>query len=704
MKSKEEILEFMREFAYSPMLSEELSRAMEIEKGDRNTFNNLLDEMEREGLIFKTKKNRYGLPERMNLVVGKLQGNARGFGFIISDLEDMADVYISQENMGGAMNGDRVVAKILKIKEGERSAEGQVIKILERKNENIIGTFENSTHFGFVVPDDKRIAQDIFIPKAEINGARHGQKVVAAITKWPQPRRNPEGKIIEILGNKGEPGIDILSIIRKYNLPEEFPTEVEEAANAIPDEIPEEEYKRRRDLRSQKMVTIDGEDAKDLDDAVSVERLPNGNFRLGVHIADVGYYVKENDVIDREAQLRGTSVYLIDRVVPMLPKKLSNGICSLNPKEDRLTMTCMMEIDREGNVVDHEIFESIIRTNERMTYTDVTKILRDNDANLIERYSDLVDDFRTMEELCNILRNKRMERGSIDFDFPECRIVLDDRGKPIDIRPYERDIANMIIEEFMLAANETVAEHMFWTDLPFIYRIHEDPDPEKIRVFNEFIHNFGYYIKGINDLHPKALQTIVQKVAGRKEEVIINTLMLRSLKKAKYSPECSGHFGLAAKYYTHFTSPIRRYPDLTIHRIIREYLNGEFTPKRLKKLAGFVKYAAKQSSETEIVAQEAEREVDDLKKAEYMQERIGEVYTGIISSVTPFGLFVELENTIEGLIHVSSLLDDYYYYDEDHHCFIGERKRRVFRLGDAVKIRVAKVNIDERTIDFSLEE
>jgi ribonuclease R len=388
----------------------------------------------------------------------------------------------------------------------------------------------------------------------------------------------------------------------------------------------------------------------------------------------------------------------------MLPKKLSNGICSLNPREDRLTMTCMMEIDSEGTVVNHEIFESVIRTNERMTYTDVTRILRDGDPGLIERYSDLIDDFKAMEELCNILRKKRMERGSIDFDFPECKVVLDDRGKPIDIRPYDRDIANMIIEEFMLAANETVAEHMFWTELPFIYRIHEDPDPEKIRVFNEFIHSFGYYIKGINELHPKALQTIVEKVAGKKEEVIINTLMLRSLKKAKYSPECSGHFGLAARYYTLFTSPIRRYPDLTIHRIIREYLDDAITEKRFKKLTGFVKYAAKQSSETEVVAQEAEREVDDLKKAEYMQDRIGEVYDGIISSVTPFGLFVELENTIEGLIHVSSLLDDYYYYDEVHHSFIGERKRRVFKLGDAIKIRVARVNVDERTIDFSLEE
>lgn len=703
MKSKEEILDFMRELAYSPMLSEELAQSFEVSKSDKSDFYKLMDDMEVEGLIFKTKSNRYGVPERMNLVAGRLQGNVKGFGFVIPDIEGIADVFITQENMNGAMNNDRIVAKVIKTKEEGKKSEGQIIKILSRGNDRVVGTFENSAHFGFVVADDKRIYQDIFIPKSEINGAYTGCKAVAEITKWPEARRNPEGRIIEVLGSKDEPGVDILSVIRKYDLPEEFPDEVETAANAISDEIPEAEYNRRRIFKDINIVTIDGEDAKDLDDAVSVEKLANGNYMLGVHIADVSYYVRENDFIDKEAQKRGTSVYLIDRVVPMLPKKLSNGICSLNPKVDRLTMTCMMQIDNTGKVVSNEVFESIIRTKERMTYTDVTKILRGSDPELMERYSYLIDDFKTMEELCNILRSKRMYRGSIDFDFPESKITLDDRGKPIDIKPYERDISNMIIEEFMLAANETVAEKMFWTELPFVYRIHEDPDTEKIMVFDEFIHNFGYHIQGIKDLHPKALQEIVKKVQGKKEEVIINTLMLRSMKKAKYSPDCTGHFGLAAKYYTHFTSPIRRYPDLTIHRIIREYIEGTINEKRVKKLIGFVKYAAKQSSEREIVAQEAEREVDDLKRAEYMQDRIGEVYTGIISSVTPFGLFIELPNTIEGLIHVSSLLDDYYYYDEQHHSFIGERKRRVFRLGDELKIKVSKVSIDERTIDFSLE-
>lgn len=704
MKSKEEVLEFMRESAYNPMLAEELEFVLGVMKDEKHDFIKLLDDMEGEGLIFKTRRNRYGVPERMNLAAGRLQVNQKGFGFVIPDDETLPDVYISAEDMEGAMNNDRVIAKIVKGGGEGKRQEGKIIKILTRGTDRIVGTFENSAHFGFVVPDDKRILQDIFIPKSEINGAQTGHKVVAEITKWAEPRRNPEGRIVDILGFEGEPGIDILSVIKKYDLPEEFPEEVESAAESIPEVIDTKEYERRRDLRNLRMVTIDGEDAKDLDDAVSIERLNNGNFRLGVHIADVSYYVTENSIIDKEAQKRGTSVYLIDRVVPMLPRKLSNGICSLNPKVDRLAMSCSMEIDRDGRVLDHEIFESIIKTCERMTYTDVTKILRDNDPDLIERYNYLYDDFKDMAELCNILRRKRMARGSIDFDFPECKITLDKRGKPIDIRPYERDIANMIIEEFMLAANETVAEDMYWTGLPFIYRIHEDPDKEKLMVFNEFIHSFGYRIKGINDLHPKALQEIVQKVAGTSEEVIINTLMLRSLKKAKYSPECTGHFGLAAKYYTHFTSPIRRYPDLTIHRIIREHLAGAISEKREKKLRGFVKYASKLSSDTEITAQEAEREVDDLKKAEYMSERIGEVYEGLISSVTPFGMFVELENTVEGLVHVSSLLDDYYFYDEDHHCFIGEHKRRIFRLGDAVKVKVVRANVEDRTIDFALEE
>jgi ribonuclease R len=515
--SREQILEFMREEAYHPLSYEELLKDFEVGREDKTAFGTLLDDMEAEGEIIKTRKNKYGVPERMNLVVGKLQGNQKGFGFVIPDIEDTPDIYISAEEMGGALNGDKVIARVTKTKDYDRKAEGQIIKILKRAHDKFVGTFENSDHFGFVVPDDKRISQDIFIPKAEINGAETGHKVVVEIIKWPEPRRNPEGRIIEILGHKNDPGTDIVSIIRKYNLPEEFPSAVLGAAQAIPEDISPDEYERRRDLRGQRIVTIDGEDAKDLDDAVSVEKLPNGNYKLGVHIADVSYYVRENDAIDREGQLRGTSVYLIDRVVPMLPKELSNGICSLNPRVDRLTMSVEMEINSSGKVVSHEIFESVIKTKERMTYKDVTRILRDKDPALMERYAEMVSDFMLMEELCGILRKKRMSRGSIDFDFPECKIILDDRGKPTDIRPYERDISNMIIEEFMLAANETIAEHMFWTNLPFVYRIHEDPDPERLEVFNEFIHSFGYYIKGIKEIHPKALQEIIQKVEARKK-------------------------------------------------------------------------------------------------------------------------------------------------------------------------------------------
>ena len=445
-------------------------------------------------------------------------------------------------------------------------------------------------------------------------------------------------------------------------------------------------------------------DAKDLDDAVSIERLDNGKFRLGVHIADVSHYVREKNPLDKEALKRGTSVYLIDRVIPMLPKKLSNGICSLNPKVDRLALSCFMVIDKNGKVIQHEIEESVIKTSERMTYTDVTKILENNDEELIKRYDYLVDDFKAMEELCNILREKRIKRGAIDFNFEESKIILNDLGKPIDIKPYDRAIANRIIEEFMLVCNETIAEHMFWTNLPFVYRIHEEPDEEKLEKFKEFVYNLGYIVRWGQEAHPRALQDILEKVKGKKEETVVSTLLLRSMMQAKYSPECVGHFGLAAKYYCHFTSPIRRYPDLQIHRIIKEQLNGKIDEKRAGRLTNIVEIASKQSSEMERLAQEAEREVDDLKKAEYMQERIGEEFTAIISSVTSFGLFAELPNTIEGLIHITALDDDYYIYDEAHLCLIGERTKKVYRLGDEIKVRCTRVDIDNREVYFDLIE
>lgn len=701
MKIREIIVSFMTEQAYKPMDIKELRRVFGISKREMDEFQDLLDQMEKDGQIIKTRTNLYGIPEKMGLVVGKLQCHHKGYGFVIPETE-RTDIFITSSFMNGAMNGDKVVAKITREEEGGKRCEGEIIRILERANKNIIGVYENSKNFGFVVSEDKRINYDVFIPKSEKNGAKTGDIVITEITQWPGKRRNPEGKVVEILGKKGEKGIDILTIIKKYKLPEKFPPKVQNFASKIPNEIKKEEYEKREDLREVKMVTIDGEDAKDLDDAVSIKKLDNGNYLLGVHIADVSHYVRERNPLDKEALKRATSVYLIDRVIPMLPRELSNGICSLNPKVDRLAMTCFMEINDSGKVVDYRITKSIIKTNERMTYTDVTKILRDKDENLIERYKDVYEDFKSMEELCNILYKKRIHRGAIDFDFEECKIILDNTGKPVEIKPYERAIANRIIEEFMLVCNETIAEHMYWTNLPFVYRVHEDPDEEKLQRFRAFAYNLGYFVKNTKEIHPKAFQHVVEEVRGKKEETVVNTLLLRSLKQARYSPECIGHFGLAAKYYCHFTSPIRRYPDLIIHRIIKESLDGAVEENRTKQLKRDVEYASTQSSEMERVAQDAEREVDDLKKAEYMSERIGEEYNGIISSVTNFGMFVELPNTVEGLIHISTLADDYYIFDEEHLCLIGERCKNQYRLGDEVRIKVSKVDLDAHEVYFDL--
>lgn len=704
MGIKQTLISFMKDEAYRPMDIQELAAIFDIDKYEFKAFKKALKTMEKEGLIVKNKKERYAIPSRMGLLSGKLQSHPKGYAFLIPDNEKEKDVFIPASFINGAMNGDKVLVQVTKEDKGSRKREGEVIKIVERANKKFVGTFEDSKNFGFVVVDDTRISQDIFINKKDFNGAKNGDVVTVEITKWPDKRRSPEGIVTEILGKKGDKGLDILTIIKKFGLPEEFPAKVLNFAEAIPNEIEEKEYKRRRDLRDLKMVTIDGEDAKDLDDAVSIERLPNGRYRLGVHIADVSHYVREKNPLDKEALKRGTSVYLIDRVIPMLPKKLSNGICSLNPKVDRLALSCIMTIDNNGTVLDHEIMESIIKTNERMTYTDVTKILKDNDEELIKRYDYLVDDFKAMEELCNILYKKRIKRGAIDFEFQEASIILNELGKPIEIKPYAREIANRMIEEFMLVCNETIAEAMFYKKVPFVYRIHENPDSEKLQKFKEFAYNLGYVMKLSDEVHPKELQSIIEKVKGKNEEIVINTLLLRSMMQARYSPENVGHFGLAAEYYCHFTSPIRRYPDLQIHRIIKEYLNGKLDDVRVKKLTNLVDYAAKQSSETERVAQDAEREVDDLKKAEYMLDRIGEEYTGIISSVTSFGMFVELPNTIEGLVHITALDDDYYIYDESHLCLIGERNRKIYKLGDKVKVQCSRVDIPNREIFFELVE
>ena len=701
MGIRQRIINFMEEKLYKPMLKEELAVNFGLEGKEIETFYKVLEEMEKEGIIIRTRNERYGLVDKMNLVVGRIDGNEKGFGFLIPEDKTKEDIFIPAEDMNGALHGDRVIARIVRRGMVGQKDEGEVIRILERANETIVGTYEDSINFGFVIPDDSRIAYDIFIPKAHINNAKNNQKVVVEITRWPEKRRNPEGRIVEILGYIGEKGVDILSIIKQYKLPEDFPPNVKAYAEAIEQEVSKEEIEKRVDLRNLNTFTIDGPDAKDLDDAVSIEKVGE-NYRLGVHIADVSHYVPENSPLDKEAFKRGNSVYLVDRVIPMLPKELSNGICSLNPGEDRLTLSVFMEIDKNGKVIDHKIVEGVIRSKARFIYDDVSDLLEKGDTSAFEQLDHIVEDLRLMEELCKILYKKRENRGSIDFDFPEARIILDENGVPVDIVKEERRIANRMIEEFMLVCNETIAEHMYWAQMPFLYRIHEEPDAEKINSFNKFIHNFGYVIKGSQDIHPKELQRLTKEIKGKKEETLINTLLLRSLKKARYSSEPDVHFGLAAKYYCHFTAPIRRYPDLQIHRIIKSYNKGRLGEKEQAKLERILPGVADHTSTTERRAEEAEREVDDLKKAEYMSKRIGNEYEGMVSSLTHFGMFVQLDNTVEGLVHFSNMLDDYYKFDEEKYYIIGEHTKKIYRLGDIVKIRVVGADLVRRTVDFML--
>ncbi|MGQ3479715.1 ribonuclease R [Paenibacillus sp. TY11] len=708
MITEQQLLDFMRETAYKPMTYQELEQHFDIKDAeDFREFLKLLNALEEEGKILLTRTNRYGVPERMDLQRGRLQAHAKGFAFLIPEDREHPDVYIHANDLKSAMNGDTVLVRVTSKGPAGGRLEGEVVRIVKRAVLQVVGVFQSHEAYGFVLPDDKRINRDIFIPKTSFNGAVNGQKVVVRIVSYPEGRAAAEGEVLEVLGHKDDPGVDILSVIRKHQLPEAFPDEVTEEADKAPDAITEEEIVRqgRRDLRDKIIVTIDGEDAKDLDDAVNVERLPNGNYRLGVHIADVGYYVRENSKLDQEAYNRGCSVYLVDRVIPMLPHRLSNGICSLNPQVDRLTLSCEMEFNEHMKVVKHDIFTSVIKTKERMTYTNVRKILEEEDAELMERYKDLVEVFGTMKELALKLRANRMRRGAVDFDFDEAKVIVDDEGKAVDIVKRDRTIAEQIIEEFMLAANETVAEHFHWLKVPFLYRIHEDPDPEKLQNFMAFAANFGHQIKGRgNSIHPRALQTLLEDIQGTKEQTVLSTMMLRSMKQAKYDAESTGHFGLAAEYYSHFTSPIRRYPDLVIHRVIREVLEngGALTAERQEYLTARMPDIAQQSSDRERVAVDAERDTEQMKKAEYMLDKVGEEFEGIISSVTSFGMFIELDNTVEGLTRLSALTDDYYHFDEQHMALIGERTSKVFRIGDEVKVRVARVNMEDYTIDFEL--
>ncbi|WP_338443220.1 ribonuclease R [Bacillus spizizenii] len=700
----DKLLSFMKEEAYKPLTVQELEEMLNITEAEE--FKELvkaLVALEEKGFIVRTRSDRYGIPEKMNLIKGKISAHAKGFAFLLPEDTSLSDVFIPPTELNTAMNGDIVMVRLNSQSSGSRQ-EGTVIRILERAIQRVVGTYTETRNFGFVIPDDKKITSDIFIPKNGKNGAAEGHKVVVKLTSYPEGRMNAEGEIETILGHKNDPGIDILSVIHKHGLPGEFPADAMEQASSTPDTIDEKDLKDRRDLRDQVIVTIDGADAKDLDDAVTVTKLDDGSYKLGVHIADVSHYVTENSPIDKEALERGTSVYLVDRVIPMIPHRLSNGICSLNPKVDRLTLSCEMTINGQGQVTEHEIFQSVIKTTERMTYSDVNKILVDDDEELKQKYEPLVPMFKDMERLAQILRDKRMNRGAVDFDFKEAKVLVDDEGAVKDVVIRERSVAEKLIEEFMLVANETVAEHFHWMNVPFIYRIHEEPNAEKLQKFLEFVTTFGYVVKGTaGDIHPRALQSILDAVRDRPEETVISTVMLRSMKQAKYDPQSLGHFGLSTEFYTHFTSPIRRYPDLIVHRLIRTYLiNGKVDEATQEKWAERLPDIAEHTSTMERRAVDAERETDDLKKAEYMLDKIGEEFDGMISSVTNFGMFVELPNTIEGLVHVSFMTDDYYRFDEQHFAMIGERTGNVFRIGDEITVKVVDVNKDERNIDFEI--
>jgi len=692
----------MRKGAYRPMTEDELLRAFGVKKRGSRGFKKLLQEMETEGLIYQTRAARYGLPERMNLAVGRLQGHPRGFGFVICDHPDSPDVFVPASGLNGAMHGDRVVVRVNPGRNGKR--EGEVIKILHRANEQVVGTFQRRQGYGFVVCDEPRLPHDVFIPHGKLNGARSGDKVVATITAWPDKRRGPAGRITEVLGPGDAPGVDLLVLCRRFGLPEVFPERVLAAADRVPDAVTPRDLDGRRDLRGDLIVTIDGEDAKDLDDAVSLKPLPGGLYQLGVHIADVGYYVPEGSVLDQEAFARGTSVYLPGKVLPMLPERLSNGICSLNPRVDRLAISVVMDIDRAGDVVRYEIFPSVIRTAGRLTYTGVRRTLLEGNGAAGEPYREFAPTLRLMQELALILCTRRFRRGAIDFNLPEAKVILDQNGRVTDLVKVERTIAEQIIEEFMLMTNEVIARHLHGLEVPFLYRVHEKPSGDKLDGLQTLLQTLGYSIPGFPRVRPGALQNILDKVAGKKEERLVNGVMLRSMQQARYSTERLGHFGLASRDYTHFTSPIRRYPDLVNHRIIRDVLagGGILSESRKQALRNRLPGIAQRSSERERLAVEAEREAVDGHKVAYMQHHIGETFPGIISGVTNFGMFVELENTVEGKVSLTSMTDDYYAYDPAGFRLVGQRTHKVYRLGDEVVVKVARASVEERQIDFVL--
>ena len=742
-RRKKFILELMGDPIYQPMRLREISSLLRLSKEEKRELYDVLDELCREGKVSVDRKGRYekvkgkwkkkkddryyddrreeygseygrnkkdknkkdkNKKEQQEGIQaeGTFIGHPKGFGFVEIEGQD-EDIFIPESDTGTAMHQDKVRIIIRDDKKEGKRQEGVVVKVLERGMPEIVGTYQLNRDFGFVISDNPKFSKDIFIPRKESVGIKNGDKVIAVITDYGSGNKNPEGKIKENLGNIRTPGTDILAIVKSFGIPSEFPEKVMKQAQRVPDHVLDADRDGRLDLRHLQTVTIDGEDAKDLDDAISLTK-EGDIYHLGVHIADVSNYVQYNSALDREALKRGTSVYLADRVVPMLPERLSNGICSLNQGEDRLALSCLMDINEKGKVVSHQIAETVINVNERMCYTDVKNILEDTDEEAKKRYDALIPMFFMMKELSGILRNSRHHRGSIDFDFPESKIILNAAGKAIDVKPYEANVATKIIEDFMLMANETVAQEYCTEEIPFVYRTHDNPDPEKVESLLTLLHNQGVKIqKAKEEITPKEIQQIIESIEGLPNEAMISRLVLRSMKQAKYTTECSGHFGLAAKYYCHFTSPIRRYPDLQIHRIIKDNLRGRLMREgRTEHYAEILDEVARQSSVCERRADEAERESDKLKKAEYMSYHLGEEFEGIISGVTGWGLYVELPNTVEGLVHVNTLRDDYYIFDQETYELRGEMTKKVYKLGDKVRVRVADADKMLKTVDFEL--
>ncbi len=702
-EKKQKILNLMKDKDYVPMKAKEIAMIMKVPKNEYNKFLEILGELELEMKIQKNKKNRFRILET-TYYDGIYRKNQKGFGFVkIENIED--ELYISKENSLNALNGDRVLIEIIEEQNKVKKGEAKVVKILKHEKDTVVGIFQNNKNFGFVVPDDRSLGTDIYISKKDFGKARNSHKVLVKITKYPQNGKKAEGKVLEVLGNVNEAGVDMLSLIKEYKLPSTFPEQVVEEAKKCGNKVDKKDIPNRVDFRKETIFTIDGEDAKDLDDAVRVQKLENGNYRLEVHIADVSYYVKEGSLLDREALLRGTSIYMLGRVIPMLPRELSNGICSLNAGEDRFTLSCIMEIDRKGKLVSGEILKGIINVTERMNYKDVQTILDESDKSVIRKYEKYVNEFKLMEELASILKNRRMEQGYLNLDIPESKIDLDIDGRVTNVSKYETSFSNEIIEQFMLTANEVVAEKFFWLDAPFIYRVHEDPEIEKIQELNKFLFNFGLKIKASKgNIYPKEFSKILEEVKGKEEEKVVSNLILRTLKVARYEAENKGHFGIASKYYCHFTSPIRRYPDLFIHRIISKYIDSNYDvqEKWIEEHKEKAEEGAKQSSEREKIATKVEREAENLKKAEYMESKVGDEYDGIVSSVTSFGIFVELPNTIEGLVRFEDLGNEYFIYDEDRKRLIGEKTNKTYKIGDKVKIRVKSASKLLRQIDFEI--